>query len=391
MLADPFTAHPLGIVMEGNPLDPMEVEGVLNPATARGPDGELYLFPRLVSRGNFSRIGIARVLFDKQGDPTGVERLGVALEPRETYERNPYSGGGCEDPRITFVAAWGCYVMTYTAFSEAGPRIAMAASHDLRRWDRLGLVTFEGRGTMDFSRADNKDALLFPQLVPDPRDGVMSMALIHRPLVRGHSRAARRPPSDTAEPPSEPLADREAARLHERLNHQSIWISYADPSSSPRALHFHSHRRLMSPRSYWERVKVGGGAPPLLTDLGWLVIYHGVHGRERPFGWLRYSAGVAILDAQAPERVCFRTRHPILVPPNSHEGIVFPTGVDCRTDIGCPRRLDVYYGIGDVRIGVASLLLPDELPPADDEAQHQPSRDQQPAAEAASVLPVATG
>ena len=29
-----------------------EIEGVLNPAAARGPDGGLYLFPRLVGRGS---------------------------------------------------------------------------------------------------------------------------------------------------------------------------------------------------------------------------------------------------------------------------------------------------------------------------------------------------
>ena len=31
----------------------MEVEGVLNPASARGRDGQLYLFPRLVARAHY--------------------------------------------------------------------------------------------------------------------------------------------------------------------------------------------------------------------------------------------------------------------------------------------------------------------------------------------------
>jgi len=42
----------------------------LNPAAVRSPDGKLYLFPRLVAKGNYSRIGIARVLFNDAGDPT---------------------------------------------------------------------------------------------------------------------------------------------------------------------------------------------------------------------------------------------------------------------------------------------------------------------------------
>ena len=97
-----FALKRLGMIMEPKAGEPNEVEGVLNPAAARGRDGQLYLFPRLVARGNYSRIGIARVLFDRAGDPTGVERMGVVLEPEADYELSE-TGGGCEDPRISFV------------------------------------------------------------------------------------------------------------------------------------------------------------------------------------------------------------------------------------------------------------------------------------------------
>ena len=69
-----FQLQRLGVVMEPEPGNPMEVEGVLNPASARGRDGQLYLFPRLVARGNYSRIGIARVRFNEEGDPVGGNR-----------------------------------------------------------------------------------------------------------------------------------------------------------------------------------------------------------------------------------------------------------------------------------------------------------------------------
>src|SRR5580693_8103672 len=118
-----FNLQRLGILMEPEPGNAQEVEGVLNPAAARGPDGELYLFPRLVARGNYSRIGVARVRFNQAGDPIGVERLGIALEPATDYERRPDGSGGCEDPRVTFVEPIQRYVMTYTALSTAGPRI----------------------------------------------------------------------------------------------------------------------------------------------------------------------------------------------------------------------------------------------------------------------------
>ena len=116
-----FQLQRLGLVMEPEPGNPLEAEGVLNPATVRGPDGQLYLFPRLVARGNYSRIGIARVQFNEAGDPDGVERLGIALEPEADYERRQDGTGGCEDPRITFVEPLRRYVMTYTALFAGRP------------------------------------------------------------------------------------------------------------------------------------------------------------------------------------------------------------------------------------------------------------------------------
>ena len=95
-----FQIERLGLVMQADPAIPEEREGVLNPAAARGPDGALYLFPRLVGQGNYSRVGIARVLFNDKGNPAGVERLGYALEPQEPYELRQGTGG-CEDPRVT--------------------------------------------------------------------------------------------------------------------------------------------------------------------------------------------------------------------------------------------------------------------------------------------------
>src|SRR5436305_7070219 len=80
-----FTIERLGVVMAPEPGNPLEVEGVLNPAGVVGPDGHYYLFPRLVAAGNYSRIGVARVRRDVGDRPIGVERLGVALEPETPY------------------------------------------------------------------------------------------------------------------------------------------------------------------------------------------------------------------------------------------------------------------------------------------------------------------
>src|SRR5207342_3557083 len=146
--------------------------------------GQLYLFPRLVGQGNYSRIGIARVLFNEAGDPAGVERLGIALEPEAHYEHRNDGSGGCEDPRITFVEPIRCYIMAYTACSPNGPRIALAKSEDLIRWQRLGLVTFQPYDGIEFDGVNNKDASVFPVAIPDP-SGKPSMAILQRPLFAG--------------------------------------------------------------------------------------------------------------------------------------------------------------------------------------------------------------
>jgi predicted GH43/DUF377 family glycosyl hydrolase len=43
------------------------------------------------------------------------------------------------------------------------------------------------------------------------------------------------------------------------------------------------------------------------------------------------------------------------------DGVVFPTGVDRRDDVGRPDRIDVYYGMADDRMGVGPLMAPETL------------------------------
>lgn len=359
-----FSVRRLGIVMQPQEGNALEAEGVTNPAAARGADGGLYLFPRLIASGNYSRIGVARVVFDANGDPSGVERLGVAIEPTEPYEKNPFSGGGCEDPRITFLEPFGRYVMTYTAFSAKGPRIALASSSDLVSWERHGLVEFSPTEQIDFNGTDNKDAVLFPTLLTDPHDGVLSIGVVHRPLVPG--RPSRLMDSEMPAVASFVRERGDARKM--RLRHQSMWISYCnEPQRLEQLVNLHSHHRLMSPRASWERAKVGAGCPPILTRLGWLLIYHGVAGHEGAHRFLRYSAGIVMLDPHRPERILYRSRHPIYDPVDEPlatlpHRIVFPTAVDQRIDLGDPDRIDFYYGVADSSIGVATLRLPAALP-----------------------------
>ena len=353
-----FQLQRLGLVMEPEVGNPIEAEGVLNPAAVRGSDGKLYLFPRLVAKGNYSRIGIARVKFNEAGDPSGVERLGIALEPEADYELLPGGGGGCEDARVTFVEPLQHYLMAYTALSPKGPRIAFAASKDLFHWQRWGLATFDPFQDIDFVNVDNKDGSFFPIAVPN-HAGKMQLGLLHRPLFPGTR------PEETARHAKSRVLD---------LDHESIWISYCPMGlkghGSKHLGLFNSHHRLATPVSPWERLKIGGGTPPVMTRHGWLIIYHGVSEIETPYSerdHLCYSAGVMVFSKDHPRQVRYRSRKPVMTPESLSErqgivqNVVFPTGIDRRDDLGLPDRFDVYYGMADDRIGVARLDVPEQL------------------------------
>ncbi len=355
----PFKLDRICTIMEPEKGNEYEVEGVLNPAVARGPDGELYLFPRMVAKDNFSRIGIARAIFNKSGDPIDVERLGIVLEPHADYEKRPDGGGGCEDPRITYVESVEHYIMTYTAFGTDGPRIAMARSKDLFSWERMGLVQFSSyMEEVDFNDTDDKDASFFPIALPSPHDHP-SIAMVHRPLF------------------PDSIPEETINKMNRKIenNKESIWISYYNlkegKNTSLEQVEFTSHHCLAHPVYPWENLKIGGGAPPILTKHGWLMIYHGVQrhkdSKEKEKKYT-YSAGAMILSKEEPQRILYRSHEPILTPELPGEiigtigNVVFPTGTDRRDDIGQPNRIDVYYGMADKRIGVAKLEIPEHIP-----------------------------
>lgn len=337
-----------GIVMTADGDRPEEAGGVLNPASARSRHGELYIFPRLVAEGNYSRVGIATVRFDPGGEPVGVVRQGIALEPAESYERRGPGVGGVEDPRVTYLPLLDVYVMTYVALGPESPHVALAVSHDLHTWQRLGLMQFEPIDGIDFGRCDNKDAVVFPLPVTDP-EGNPAYAILHRPIYRVPI------PRDGVEwliPPG--VTD----------IRPSIWISYAPVDRVDADLaaltRVGKHQLLANPLSSWEHHHIGSGAPPILCEEGWLLYYHGVLGLtsagvNAPSSRLIYQTGVMLLDRDDPRRILYRSATPILLPDRPEEqhgvvpNVVFPTAVDVRGS-----RIDVYYGAADACIGVAT-------------------------------------
>ncbi|MDT3329687.1 MULTISPECIES: glycosidase [Microbacterium] len=344
----PYRLTRMGVVMTPAAGDPNEVEGVLNPGSGRGPDGELYLLPRLVADGNVSRVGLARVVVE-DGVPTRVEREGVVLEPDRGWERG-VGNAGVEDPRVTWIETLGLHVMTYVAYGPLGPRTAIAVSSDLREWRRLGpaLFRYQDDLDMDLNLFHNKDTVFFPEPVTAP-DGREALAVLHRPMW---DLGETKPGQGVRVP---------AGVEDER---QSIWISYiplADVRDDLAALTlWEQHRFVAGPEFPFEALKIGGGPPPRRIPEGWLVLHHGVTGvLESAFAQqqkVNYAAGALILDADDPSTVVARTPEPLLAPETDDErsgivpNVVFPTAIE-EVD----GRLFVFYGMADSKIGVALL------------------------------------
>jgi predicted GH43/DUF377 family glycosyl hydrolase len=239
--------------------------------------------------------------------------------------------------------------MAYVAFGPGGPEIALAASSDGLRWQRLGLLRFADN---DAPFAD-KDAAFFPEPVRSP-GGIMSLAFYHRPTlplsVRDGQRAAR-------------LLGTLPPEQHEGISIGYVSLDAVRSDLSNLCSVVETHRLELPPAS-WGNIKVGAGTPPVRIDEGWLSVIHGVDELEHPSGaaLLRYCAGIIVHDPEHLHRVLFRSQAPLFVPtiPGEIVGtvgyVVFPTGIDPRPDIG-RRVFDIYYGMADYAIGRGRLTL----------------------------------
>lgn len=120
-------------------------------------------------------------------------------------------------------------------------------------------------------------------------------------------------------------------------------------------LHFNEHIILDPEGINHESGFIGSGCPPIETDLGWLLIYHGVS--DTCDGYV-YTAAAALLDIGDPTKVIARLKHPLFSPELDYEkngvvsNVVFPTGTALFED-----KLYIYYGAADKRIACASVSL----------------------------------
>lgn len=299
---------------EGNPILTPIIEwnwqsrAVFNPA-AIYEDGKVHLIYRAQSRDGMSVCGYA---VSNDGFHIDENLDYPVYIPREEFEKRnkPEGNAGCEDPRITEFD--DRFYMTYTAYNgEAPPRIALtwiSVEDFLRRqwnWAQPVLISLPD--------VDDKDAC----------------------IVKGK--------------------DGRYVVFHRLGN--DIWIDVSEKMDYGENK-FLGGKSVAQPRKdKWDNVKIGISAPPIETDEGWLLLYHGVS--EPGF---KYKIGAMLLDKNDPTKVLARTDEPIFEPVKPYEtegevpNVVFPCGA-----LVIDEMLYAYYGGADKVIGVATMKLQDLL------------------------------
>jgi len=276
---------------------PYPAHTVFNAGATRLADGTTLLLCRVEDRRGHSHLCAAR-------SANGIDGWVIDREPTLWPDpaEHPEELWGIEDPRITFVAELGKYVVTYTAFSRGGPGVALALTTDFRSFERFGLVM----------QPDDKDAALLPRRIAG------RFALLHRPVTD--------------------------ASAH-------VWISF-----SPDLRNWGGHKLVLPARrgSWWDANKVGLSPPLIETPRGWLMLYHGV--RRTAAGCL-YRLGLALLDLETVEHCLLRGDDWIFGPeePYEREGdvgyVTFPCGYTLGDD---GDSVNLYYGAADTSIALAT-------------------------------------
>jgi len=255
------------------------------------------------------------ILFRVFEEETGRSCLGLAVSADgitvdEVWDRpavareQPYEEWGIEDARITRLAGEGRFAITYTGHSPQGPRVCLITTDDI-----LDPARYRRHGPR--IAGENKNAVVFPERIGG------RYAILHRPMPR--------------------VFFTQVAALEED------W----PPGVA-----------ILGPRpDTWRGSRVGAGAPPLRTRLGWLFPFHGATAIEQ--GNV-YSMGWCVLDADDPRTVRYVSDQPALAPQAAYEiqaGPIpqvdmanFRTGVRVVFPEGMVERagdLIVYYGAAD--------------------------------------------
>lgn len=331
-----------GIILSPT-VNEFENMGVCNPGVYQ--DGNtVHIYYRAVQKGNFSTIGYAKT----DGPTKIIERYTQPLIKRDfEYEQH-----GVEDARIVKIE--DSYYMTYTAYDGVNTLGALAISKDLIHFEKKGLVTpkINYQEYVRFIQQSDQSKL-------SPKYYYFFNLFAEIGLVDDEFRYLR---------------DKDVVLFPRKINGKFAMLHRVWPGIQ--VVYFEDWKDLtpsfwdqyfknltdfivIDPKDEFEVNYIGGGGPPIETDDGWLMIYHGV--QESPKGKI-YHAKAALLHLEKPEIEIARLPYPLFSPNKEWEmegvvnNVVFPTG---HARFG--NELYLYYGAADKHIAVAKLDITDLL------------------------------
>jgi beta-1,4-mannooligosaccharide/beta-1,4-mannosyl-N-acetylglucosamine phosphorylase len=195
------------------------------------------------------------------------------------------------DPRINCID--GKYYITYAAVSPDGCRVAIGQTDDFKTVSHISFPF----------HVENRNAVLFPEKING------EYCMLHRPQRPGGT--------------------------------GNIWFA-----SSPDLKYWGNCRVVARPKSFWECIKIGPGAPPIKTSEGWLIIYHAVFSNCNGYN---YGLGAMMLDLEKPWKEISRAEYPIMFVEKDYEmigqvpNVIFPGAIIPEAD----GSVKVYYGAAD--------------------------------------------
>jgi len=275
----------------------------------------------------------------------GVHFAHVSDRPVFTPEMAGSPYGSVQDPRVVRIGA--TYYMTYAfrpytwSINPTGvgvfegyetnfpgydgnsrknqTRSGIAVSDDRLHWSHLAWVN-----DLD---VDDRDILLFPQKIGE------KYAVLRRPR-------------------------KFVGAMQAQDDHPGIYLSYSQD-----LLTWSQPELVIQPEYAWEGNRIGGSTPPVQTDQGWLVFYHGVENQDPSLRRVCYRLGAMLLDLENPTRVIARTSNFLMEPETYYErfgsiipNVIFPTGVVLKDGL-----ISLYYGVCDTAIALATARLDDVL------------------------------
>ena len=321
--------YPNNPILSPNPLNEWESLVTCNPA-AWYENGVFYLIYR--SCGNDEKhiiqLGLATstdgVNFERVSDKPFFEYIecnfdGGPEDPRIckidnvyylTYAYRPYPPGRYWEGYTDMAKVFGCPDNAPVHFRKNLSATGLAFSSDLKSFKRIGRIT-----QID---ADNRDVILFPEKING------KYVRLERPM--------------------------EYCGNGYECDGPSIWLNYSDDITNWNDSNL---KLLLKPDGdSWRSKKVGGSTPPLKTEKGWLVLYHGVGNDDN------YRVGAMLLDLNDPSHIISNPDSFIMEPEFDYEttgfynGCVFPTG-----NVIVENTLYVYYGSGDKYCCLATCEL----------------------------------